>query len=355
MRIAVTGSIATDHLMVFPGRFADQLIPDQLAHVSLSFLVDTLEVRRGGVAANIAFGLGSLGHTPLLVGAVGDDFAEYETWLKAHGVDTGAVRVSGTRRTARFLCLTDQDANQIAAFYAGAMEEARDIDLGQVDLPAAQRPDLVLVCPNDPEAMLRHTADCRRLGLPFAADPSQQLARLGPHQVRDLVDGARWLFTNEYEAALLLERTGWTREGVLWRVGAWVTTLGGDGVRIECADRPTLTVPAVPGLPVADPTGGGDAFRAGFLAGVARGLAVVPAARLGCVLAAQALAAVGSQTYRADRARLLGTAARAYGDDAAAELAPALDRMTTDRGAVDPAPAPDGVRAAPAPALEGAA
>ncbi|MFJ8547238.1 carbohydrate kinase family protein [Streptomyces sp. NPDC093586] len=354
MRIAVTGSIATDHLMVFPGRFADQLIPDQLAHVSLSFLVDTLEVRRGGVAANIAFGLGGLGLAPLLVGAVGDDFAEYEAWLKKHGVDTGTVHVSGTRQTARFLCLTDQDANQIAAFYAGAMQEARDIDLGRVGPPAAQRPDLVLVCPNDPEAMLRHTADCRRLGLPFAADPSQQLARLEPRQVRDLVDGARWLFTNEYEAALLLERTGWSREGVLLRVGAWVTTLGGDGVRIERAAEPTLTVPAVPGVRVVDPTGGGDAFRAGFLGGVARGLDTVPAARLGCAMAAQALAAVGSQTYRADRTRLLDTAARAYGTDAAAELAPALDRMTADRGTAALASAL-GVSADRAPALRGTA
>jgi adenosine kinase len=353
MRIAVTGSIATDHLMVFPGRFADQLIPDQLAHVSLSFLVDTLEVRRGGAAANIAFGLGGLGLAPLLVGAVGDDFAEYEVWLKEHGVDTGAVHVSGTRQTARFVCLTDQDANQIAAFYAGAVQEARDIDLGRAGPLAEQRPDLVLVCPNDPEAMLRHTADCRRLGLTFAADPSQQLARLEPRQVRDLVDGARWLFTNEYEAALLLERTGWTREGVLLRVGAWVTTLGGEGVRIERVAEPALTVPAVPGLPVADPTGGGDAFRAGFLGGVARGLAAVPAARLGCVLAAQALATVGSQTYRADRTRLLDMAAFAYGTDAAAELAPALDRATADRGAA--APAPDGVCAGLAPVLEGAA
>ncbi|MEV1086196.1 PfkB family carbohydrate kinase, partial [Streptomyces sp. NPDC050211] len=257
MRIAVTGSIATDHLMVFPGRFADQLIPDQLAHISLSFLVDTLEVRRGGVAANIAYGLGALGLEPLLVGAVGGDFAEYAAWLTEHGVDTGAVLVSGERPTARFLCITDQDANQIAAFYAGAMQEARDIDLWQLDTLFTPRPDLVLVCPNDPAAMLRHTAECRELGLPFAADPSQQLARLEPEEVRDLVDGARWLFTNAYEAALLRERTGWEHAEILTRVGAQVTTLGGAGVRIDREGEPALRVPAVPGAPVADPTGGG--------------------------------------------------------------------------------------------------
>lgn len=323
MRIAVTGSIATDHLMAFPGRFADQLIPDQLAHVSLSFLVDGLDVRRGGVAANIAFGLGSLGLRPLLVGAVGTDFAEYEVWLKEHGVDTGAVRVSAERQTARFMCITDEDANQIASFYAGAMEEARDIDLWRL-VGAWDRPDLVLVCPNDPAAMLRHTAECRQLGLPFAADPSQQLARLDGDQIRELVSGARWLLTNEYEAALLLERTGWTRDEVLERVETWVTTLGGDGARIDSGNEPTRTVAAVPGTEVTDPTGGGDAFRAGFFAAVSARLPLEAAARLGCVTAASALGAVGSQAYSVDRDGLLATVSRAYGADAAEEIAPAL-------------------------------
>ncbi|WP_367322413.1 carbohydrate kinase family protein [Streptomyces sp. HUAS ZL42] len=324
MRIAVTGSIATDHLMVFPGRFTDQLIPDRLASVSLSFLVDALEVRRGGVAANIAFGLGGLGLEPLLVGAVGSDFAEYEVWLKGHGVDTGAVQISAERATARFMCITDADANQIASFYAGAMQEAREIDLGQV-LGGRPRPDLVLVGPNDPEAMLRHTRECRDLGLLFAADPSQQLARLDGPQARDLVSGARWLFTNDYEAALLLERTGWDRDDVLERVGAWVTTLGGEGVRIDRAGRSPLIVPAVPDAPITDPTGVGDAFRAGFLAGLGHELPLAAAARLGCVVASAALSTVGSQAYRIDRDHILTTAARAYGAAAAQELAPALD------------------------------
>jgi adenosine kinase len=326
VRIAVTGSIATDHLMVFPGRFADQLIPDRLAHVSLSFLVDALEVRRGGVAANICFGLGGLGLAPLLVGAVGADFAEHEVWLKEHGVDTGAVHVSAERGTARFMCITDEDANQIAAFYAGAMQEARDIDLAR-SLDGRPRPDLVLVGPDDPEAMLRHTRECRHLGLPFAADPSQQLARLDGPQVRDLVDGARWLFTNEYEAALLLERTGWDRDDVLARVGAWVTTLGSAGVRVDRAGHAPLTVDAVPDAPITDPTGVGDAFRAGFLAALGHDLPLPAAARLGCVLASTALATVGSQTYRVDRHHLLTTAERAYGAAAADELAPALHAL----------------------------
>ncbi|MGA5082526.1 carbohydrate kinase family protein [Streptomyces griseoincarnatus] len=317
MRIAVTGSIATDHLMTFPGRIVDQLIPGRLDQVSLSFLADDLEIRRGGVAANISYGLGGLGLDPVLVGAVGSDFGEYEVWLKEHGVDTGAVHVSARRQTARFVCLTDQDANQIAAFYAGAMTEARDIDLGRLD----PLPNLVVVAPDDPEAMLRHTARCRALGIPFAADPSQQLARLDGHQARTLLTGARLLFTNEYEATLLLERTGWSRDDVLHQAGAWITTLGADGVRIDTAGHPALTVPAVAGVRTADPTGAGDAFRAGFLAALAWDLDSPHAARLGCALASLALAEVGSQAYTPDPARLTAVITETYGTAAAETIA----------------------------------
>ncbi|MFE9292028.1 carbohydrate kinase family protein [Streptomyces olivaceus] len=327
MRIAVTGSIATDHLMVFPGRIADQLLPDQLAHVSLSFLVDRLDVRRGGVAANIAFGLGVLGLRPMLVGAVGSDFAEYEVWLKNHGVDTTGVLVSDRRQTARFVCITDEDANQIAAFYTGAMAEADEIDLRDL-ASGGTRPDLVLVSPNDPAAMLRHTGDCRALGIPFAADPSQQLARLDGDQVRDLIAGAAWLFTNEYEAGLLQERTDRNRGEILASSGTWVTTLGEKGVRIDRAGQPTLTVPAIPDTEVADPTGGGDAFRAGFLAAIARRLPVESAAQLGCALASVALGTVGSQTYEADLFDLLDIVKRAYGPDAAQRLASMLKELS---------------------------
>ncbi|MEV6479344.1 carbohydrate kinase family protein [Streptomyces sp. NPDC051576] len=326
MRIAVTGSIATDHLMRFPGRFTDQLLADRLDHVSLSFLVDDLDIRHGGVAANIAHGLGRLGLTPLLVGAAGTDFEEYGRRLKADGVDISGVRVSGTRRTARFLCLTDRDGNQIAAFHSGAMTEAREIDLAP--LAVGTRPDLLLVCANDPDAMARHTRQARDLGLSFAADPSQQLARLTGQQILDLVDGARWLFTNEYEAALLTEHTGRPPEDILRRVGAWVTTLGPRGVRVERRCGPPLLVPAVPRERVTDPTGAGDGFRAGFLAALAHGLSVTAAARLGCAVASGVLGSPGSQGYPADSAALSASIRETYGATAAAELAPALGGAT---------------------------
>jgi adenosine kinase len=195
MKIAVTGSIATDHLMHFPGRFAEQLLPDQLHQVSLSFLVDELEVRRGGVAANIAFGMAQLGLSPILVGAVGVDFTDYRGWLTRHGVDCDSVHVSETAHTARFVCTTDQDMCQIASFYAGAMAEARNIELQ----PVAERSgglDLVLIGANDPVAMARHTAECREAGIPFAADPSQQVAWLSGDDIRNLIEGATSLVTN---------------------------------------------------------------------------------------------------------------------------------------------------------------
>jgi adenosine kinase len=323
VRIAVTGSIAIDQLMVFPGRFADQLIEEQLEHVSLSFLADQLEVRRGGVAANIAFGLGRLGLTPHMIGAAGADFAEYGAWLRAAGVDTSAVRISETLHTARFVCTTDRAQNQIATFYAGAMAEAAKIDLGAVAARAGGF-DLVLVGADAPEAMLRHTEAAHRAGIRVAADPSQQLARLDGPQARRLVDRAHLLFTNEYEAALLRERTGWSERDILGRVGTWVVTRGAEGVSLSRCGQPRLDVPAVPTERIADPTGVGDAFRAGFLAGLAWDWPYERAARLGCALASVVLESVGTQEYKLLAADLLERVERAYGREAAREIEPSV-------------------------------
>ncbi|WP_026411719.1 carbohydrate kinase family protein [Actinomadura oligospora] len=320
MRIAVTGSIATDHLMTFPGRFTDQLMPDQLDRVSLSFLVDELEIRRGGVAANICFGMGSLGLTSYLVGSAGDDFADYRSWLERHGVDCGSVRISELHHTARFLCTTDQDQNQIASFYTGAMSEAREIELR----PVAERVgglDLVLVSPNDPEAMLRHSDECRTRGIAFAADPSQQLARMDGLDVRRLLDGAAYLFTNEYEKALCEEKTGWSDAEILDRVGVRITTLGAKGTVIDRKGEEGLHVPGVVVDKVVDPTGGGDAFRAGFLTATAWGLPLERAAQVGNLIAAHALEVPGGQEYTVVRERFLARFSGAYGEDAAAEVA----------------------------------
>ncbi|HLL32486.1 MAG TPA: carbohydrate kinase family protein [Streptomyces sp.] len=323
MRIAVTGSIATDHLMVFPGRFTDQLISGQLDRVSLSFLADRLDIRRGGVGANIAFALGRLGLRPVLVGAAGADFTEYGDRLRAAGVDTSAVRISEALHTARFVCTTDADQNQIATFYAGAMAEARRIDLGAVRRSVGGL-DLVLVGADDPQAMLRHTRTAHDLDIDVAADPSQQLARLDTDQTKRLVDGARWLFTNEYEAALLQERTGWSEAEVLRRVGTWIVTRGADGVSLLSGHTARVDVPAVPSEAIADPTGVGDAFRAGFLAGIAGELPHRRAAQLGCAFATVVLESVGTQEYKLVPADLVARIDRAYGRAAADDLEPLL-------------------------------
>jgi adenosine kinase len=306
--------------MTFPGRFVEQLVPDKLDKIALSFLVDTLVIRRGGVAANIAFGLGCLGLRPLLVGTTGTDFAEYRGWLEGHGVDTAGVVQTTLHHTARFVATTDLDMNSIASFYPGAMSEDSDIDLGQV----AGRPgdfDLVLIGASDPGAMTSFTAQCRKHGIPFAADTSWQLARLDGEQVRDLVDGAAYLFCNEYEATLTERKTGWTGGEIVGHVGVRVTTLGAAGARVERAGEQPVLVPPVPGVVPQEPTGAGDAFRAGFLAAVAWGLPLERAAQLGNMMAVHALETVGTQEYELKPVHLAQRLSAAYGSRAGADVA----------------------------------
>ncbi|NKR68159.1 carbohydrate kinase family protein [Rhodococcus hoagii] len=323
MTIAVTGSIATDHLMRFPGRFAEQLLADQLAHISLSFLVDDLVIRRGGVGGNIAYAMGVLGGSPLLVGAAGVDFAEYRTWLESNGVDCSAVRVSDSAYTARFVCTTDEDMAQIASFYPGAMSEAREIEIAAV-AKAAGDLDLVLVGANDPDAMLRHTDECRLLGLPFAADPSQQLARLSGDDAKKLIQGAKYLFTNEYEWGLLQQKTGLSEEEIRSQVELRVTTLGAKGVEIVDADGNWVRVGVVPERGKVDPTGVGDAFRAGFLLAHSAGLSIERSAQLGSLVAVYVLETVGTQEWTFQRDDALKRLTEAYGRDAADDIAALL-------------------------------
>jgi adenosine kinase len=316
--IAVTGSVATDHLMSYPGLFADSLVVDQLDKIALSFLVDELEVRRGGCAANIAFGLAALGSPPVLVAAVGEDFADYRSWLERHGVDCRSVHYSATRHTARFICTTDRSHAQIASFYAGAMAEAREIELAPVEARVGAL-DLVVIGPNDPVAMLRHTEECRSRGYRFAADPSQQLARADGPTIRRLIDGAAYLMTNQYEAALTEQKTGWDTDEILSRVETRVVTLGAAGVRIERRGEPPTVVGAVAGVDAVEPTGVGDAFRAGYLGAVVAGLSTPCAAAIGCVLAAYVVERIGTQEYSFTSSEFLERLRTAYGEEISAE------------------------------------
>ena len=318
--ILITGSIATDHLMTFPGKFSDSFVAEKLDKVSLSFLVEELQVRRGGVAPNIAFGMGCLGLKPVLVGAVGPDFADYESWLNRHGVDTTAVHISDVHHTARFVCTTDSEQNQIASFYPGAMSEARNIEIKPI-VDRVGAPDVVLIGANDPQAMTRHTEECRLRGFPFAADPSQQLARMDGEEIKPLIEGALYLFTNEYESALIEQKTGWTPSDIASMVEVRVTTLGPAGARIERRGMDPVVVTVPEEERKADPTGVGDAFRAGYLSGQAWGLSDERSAQIGSLLATYVIETVGTQEYELAQRHFLERLAGAYGDAAAAEVA----------------------------------
>lgn len=325
VRIAVTGSIAMDHLMRFSGQFSESLVTEQLDRVSLSFLVEDLQIRRGGIAPNICFGLAALGLEPLLVGSVGEDFGDYRAWLERHGVRTWPIRVSETQHTARFICTTDSVNAQIGSFYTGAMAEARQIELQ----PIAERAgglDLVVISPNDPEAMLRHTDECRSRGLDFVADPSQQMAWLDGPKIKRLIDGATYLFSNDYEDGLITQKTGWSHKEVLQRVAVRVITRGAKGSSVEIAGEPRLDIPVAREVARVDPTGVGDAYRAGFLAGLAWKVPLERCAQLGSLLATYAIEVVGTQEYRFD-GTFLTRFEDAYGTAAAAQIAPHLHQL----------------------------
>src|ERR1700761_931388 len=319
MRIAVTGSIATDHLMMFGGKFTDTLIAEKLDKISVSFLVGDLQIRRGGVAGNISYGLGCLGLNPLLVGSVGQDFAEYDAWLTAHGVDTSGVRTSDTQHTARFTGTNDEAGNQIASFYPGAMSEDGQIDV--IALARANAVDLVVIGAGDPAAMQRFTADCRAAGEAFAADFSQQVAFLDGPAMRPLIEGAAYLFCNEYEEAVIEQKTGWSSEDILDRVGTRVITLGEAGARVERKGAAPVAVGPVKDATLVEPTGAGDAFRCGFLAATAWGLPTERAIQLGNLMAVHALETVGPQEDDLTPAALADRAKHAYGAEAAEEIA----------------------------------
>lgn len=319
MKIGVAGSVGRDHLMTFPGKFTDSLVADSLEKVSLSFLVDGLDIRRGGCAANIAFGMGVLGLNPILIAAVGKDWEDYEAWLTRHGVDTSHVLVSETLHTALYMVTTDTELNQIASFFPGAMSEARNIELQPI-MDKTGKLDLLVISPDDPEAMLRHSEIAREQGIPYAADPSQQMARMDGAAIKLLIEGAAYLFMNEYELALACQKTGWSDAEILDRVEVRIVTLGSNGAKVEQKGQPTITVGIAKEKGKVDPTGVGDSFRAGFIAGLAWGLNHERCAQLGSMLATYVIETKGTQEYRFTRDEFLARFKEAFGDAAANDV-----------------------------------
>jgi adenosine kinase len=309
--------------MTFSGKFTDSFVAGSLEKVSLSFLVDSLDVRRGGCAANICYGMGVLGLNPVLIAAVGKDWADYEAWLSRHGVDTSHALVSTSLYTAHFMVTTDDDLNQIASFFPGAMSEARNIELAPI-MEKTGRFDMVVISPDDPEAMLHHSDVCRKEGIAFAADPSQQMARMSGEEIKLLIDGASYLFLNEYELALAMQKTGWSDREILEHVKIRVVTLGSKGAKVESAAGEFVQVGVPQEKSKTDPTGVGDSFRSGFIAGLAWGLSHERCAQLGSLIATYVIETMGTQEYRFTSAEFLARFDGAYGPEAAAEIAPHL-------------------------------
>jgi adenosine kinase len=291
MSIVVTGSIAYDYLMSFPGKFTEHFLPDHMNRVSLSFLVDSMDKRRGGCAPNIAYTLALLGERPLLMATAGEDFGEYRQWLEAAGVDTSHTKEVDGKFCASFFCSTDVDNNQIASFYTGAMADA-----GQLSFRTVRDCGLAIIAPNDPGAMVQYADECRTLRVPFIFDPGQQCARMAGDALREGVTGATLVIVNDYELELLRQKAGLGEAEILTLAGALVVTRGELGSRVVTSDR-SIDVPAVTPHRIVDPTGVGDAYRGGLMKGMALDLRYEICARMGSVAATYALEHLGGMSH----------------------------------------------------------
>jgi len=291
MKIVVTGSIAFDYLMSFPGRFTEHFLPEHMQRVSLSFLVDTMDKRRGGCGPNIAYTLALLGERPLLMATAGEDFGEYRQWLEAAGIDTSLAKEIAGKFCASFFCSTDQANNQIASFYTGAMADA-----GQLSFRTVRDCGFAIIAPNDPGAMIQYADECRTLAIPFIFDPGQQCARMSGEELRGGVIGATIVVVNDYELELLRQKTGLSERDILDQVKAMIVTRGEHGSSVLTRDG-RVDVPAVPPHRIVDPTGVGDAYRGGLMKGLALGMPYDMCARLGSVAATYALEHLGGLSH----------------------------------------------------------
>jgi adenosine kinase len=311
MSVLITGSIAYDYIMQFPGYFHDHILPDKIANLSVSFLVDSMKKQRGGVATNIAYNLALLGERPRIMATVGQDFAEYRAWLEANNVDTRAIIAIPDDFTASFFVSTDGKQNQIAMFYTGAMAHAHKLSFKE---HAQGEPiDLVVISPNDPRAMVQYARECKELGLAYIYDPSQQIIRLTGDELAEGVRGSTMTIVNEYEFEMLKNKTGWTDHRVAHETQTLIITLGEKGSQIHAAGK-TITVPIVPPHRQADPTGVGDAYRAGIIKGYLRRLPWETIGRIGALAATYVLEEYGTQNHRYTLQEFGERFYRAFGD-----------------------------------------
>ena len=294
MSVLITGSIAYDYIMQFPGFFQDHILPDKIANLSVSFLVDSMKKQRGGVATNIAYNLALLGERPRIMATVGQDFTDYRKWLEANNVDTSAIIEIADDFTASFFVSTDGKQNQIAMFYTGAMAHAHTLSFKQ---HAPGKIDLVVISPNDPRAMTQYVRECKESKLPYIYDPSQQIIRLNGEELADGVRGSTMTIVNEYEFEMLKNKTGWSDAQVIAQTQTLIVTLGEKGSRIH-VDGKSLVVPIVPAHRQADPTGVGDAYRAGIIKGYLKKLPWETIGKIGSLAATYVLEEYGTQNHR---------------------------------------------------------
>jgi adenosine kinase len=315
MDILLSGSVAYDYLMTFPGVFHEQILPERLHSISLSFLVDSMTRQRGGVAPNIAYTMALLGGRPRLFATVGEDFEEYRKWLEKFGVDTQWAKVVAGKFTASFFATTDRVNAQIASFYPGAMAEAASLSLKDLETI----PDLVIISPTDPQAMKKHASECRELKIPYLYDPSQQVLRLEGEELARDMQGAHFLFVNDYEFGLISKKTGLDLAGMLGYVDIIVVTKGADGAMIY-ADGREVFVPVIPEERIIDPTGVGDAFRGGFLSGYSHGWDWELCGQVGSLAAVYCLEQNGTQNHFYTRQEFVERFRKHYDDGGKLQL-----------------------------------
>lgn len=315
MNIVVTGSVAFDYIMAFPGYFKDHILPDKIEILSVSFLVDSMRKERGGCAANIAYSLALLAQKPTLMATVGKDFAEYRAWLEQHGVYTSETIAIAEEFTSSFFVTTDLANNQFASFYIGAMGCADRLSFRDLRTPA----DLTIISPNAPNAMVKYPRECKELGIPYIYDPSQQIIRLSGEQLLEAIGGAKILIVNDYEFEMIKNKTARDAATLCAMAETVIITKGEKGSTIITADA-EIAIPAVPPEPLAEPTGVGDAYRAGVMTGLVHGFSWRVCGQLGSLAATYVLEQYGTQNHHYTLEEFVARYRKVFGEDEVNQL-----------------------------------
>ncbi|MDQ7824080.1 MAG: carbohydrate kinase family protein [Candidatus Eremiobacteraeota bacterium] len=293
MAIIITGSLAYDNILKFPGFFKEHILPDKIEKLNVSFLVDSMKKLRGGCAANIAYSLALLGKRPHVMGTVGEDFGEFRTWMEAQGIETSLIKVIPGEYTASCFITTDRSSNQITGFYAGAMASAHTLSFHELK---NEKVEIAIISPNDPGAMVKYCRECREASIPFIFDPGHQIPRLEPEQILENIRGSRFTIQNDYELDMILHKTGKSEQELLEITGGLIVTKGSQGSFIKTKEQ-TYSIPPVTPRIVADPTGAGDAYRSAIIMGILCGLDFMAMGKLASLVATYVVEVCGTTEH----------------------------------------------------------